>query len=115
MSAFDSLFSNASFFSVFGAPVEYSRGSLSETVDAMDSVISKEQQMEFGASLFQDVREFVIAVSDLADFDGPERGDVIEMGTGAAYELAQVGAAPAWEYDADRDYYRCRGILIQED
>jgi hypothetical protein len=112
MSAFDLLFTNTSFADPFSAPVIYRRDALEGTVAAMDSRISTEQQIEFGASLIVEAREWVIAISELALFGEPERGDEIQQADGSIWQLAQVGSAPDWEYDSDRNYYRLRTVLI---
>ena len=116
MSAFDSAFSNAAFADYFSAPVVYRRGAEEISIDAMDSIISTEARLEFGASLAIDAREFVILISEMQDdFVEPERGDEIELETGDIYEVSRVGQMPEWEYDADRSYFRIRALLKEDE
>jgi len=108
MSAFDSLFKNDVFMTAFGATVTYSRGEDEADVSAMDSTMSVQQQLDYGASLVIDAKEWQILVSDLTAFTNPQRGDVITDVAGKEWEVAKVGQAPDWEYDADTRYYRIR-------
>lgn len=113
MSAFDSLFSNEVFETAFGATFVYSRGSTDSTITAMDSRISNELQMEYGASLVTESKEFVIKLSSISeDFMLPERGDTITDVNGAVWEVSKIGSAPDWEFDNDREYIRIRAVLI---
>lgn len=115
MSAFDSLFSNAVFVPSFGASVTYARGASEAAFTAMDSKISTDRLMEYGASLASESREFVFLISDLA-FDDvatePAEGDRITDANDAVWELREIGQAPCWEFDADRNYYRVRTVLV---
>jgi len=115
MSAFDSLFSNAVFAPAFGASVTYSRGASEAAFTAMDSKISTDRLMEYGASLTTESREFIFLVSDL-ELGGvavePEPGDRITDALASVWEVREIGQAPCWEFDADRNYYRVRTVLI---
>ena len=114
-SAFDLLFTNQTFFNIFGAPVTYSRGASEVVVTAMDSIFSAEQQLQFGASLTQEAREFVIAIEDL-ELSGratePAKGDAITDSNSHIWEVRSVAGQPAWEYDIDRNYYRVRAVHV---
>ena len=114
MSAFDSLFTNDSFLDVFKSTITYSRDSEDDIIitEAMDSIISTEQQLEFGSSLITQAREWQIKVEDISDLGEPERGDTITNAAGLIYEVCNIGSASNWEYDVDPAWFRIRTQLI---
>lgn len=113
MSAFDGLFSNAAFVDSFGSAIIYRRDETELTIsNAMDSKISVDLLLQFGAELSGDYREFVFPISGFT-FVIPEVGDRIETASGETWDVCAVGGAPAYEIDADRNYFRVRSALIE--
>jgi hypothetical protein len=118
-SAFDDLFINEAFLLPFGVTLIYSRqtgsGMEVEIEDCLESVISYDRQMEYGASLLLDAREFQIKKEALADdFGEPEKGDLIAYDD-KIYEVANIGGAPYYETDADKNWFRIRTVLVEDD
>ncbi len=112
MSAFDDLFSNDAFKPFFSRPVTYRRGALEAEVQAMDSKIETSAQLELGASIVVEAREWLVEIPKLNDvFTRPERGDQILAG-GEIWELTRIGNAPDWELDNDRLWYRLRTVQV---
>lgn len=113
MSAFDSLFSNEVFEATFGTDFVYTRDSTEVSITAMDSKIDTDRQLEYGATTISESKEFVFKLSEISGtFSEPQRGDTITDAYGNTWQLAQVGSAPEWEYDNDREYIRIRAVLI---
>jgi hypothetical protein len=112
LSAFDSLFSNSAFLTAFSSPADYERGELTASVVVMDSIISNQQQLEYGASLVTEAKEFQILVSALSVFGEPDRGDIITDSAGIMWQVAGFGSLPDWQFDADINYYRIRTVKI---
>ena len=113
-SEFDNDFSNDNFLDAFGATVTYTRGETEISITAMDSLIGSEMQIEYGASLVNESREFIFKRTEIEEIDPPARGDTITDGYSQKWEVSKIGNAAEWEYDADRNYYRVRTILVED-
>lgn len=114
MSAFDDMFTNAMFLPIFKETVSYASYpySTSTTVTAMSSKISNRQQLEYGMSLMVEGLEWLIKIEDLGA--EPQKGDRITKSDGTIYEVSRFESQPEWEYDVDRNYYRIRTQLVEE-
>ena len=116
MSAFDDLFSNDAFIDNFGIEITYTRGvDTYEIQDVLESAVTNDQLLEYGASLITEGREFQVHKDAFADIGTPARGDSITIGESPAYEVSNIGGAPFLEDDADRNYWRIRTVRIAED
>ena len=116
MSAFDELFSNDVFLTAFSAPITYGRGALAVLINAMDSVIDSDDNLDYGAAVNSEYREFVFKISDLKFNDietYPVRGDTIIDANNTTWELQNVQGQPCAEIDADQNYYRVRCVKIE--
>ena len=112
MSAFDAMFSNAIFLEAFSSTATYERGELKASVVVMDSIITNQQQLEYGASLITEAKEFQVLVSQMIVFGEPDRGDIITDSAGVMWQVSGFGNLPDWQYDADINYYRIRTVKI---
>jgi len=116
MTAFDSMFESAFtlFDETFSSTVTYSRGGVSiGSLTALESKISNDEQVEFGANLIKEGKVFQILKTELvisAVEVEPASLDIITESNGNVWEVANFANLPNYETDVNELYWRIRTI-----
>jgi len=112
LSAFDTLFSSAFslFDGAFASGVTYTRGEDSLSVQAMESQISIDEQLELNTNMITEGWVFQIKKTELI-LDSvvvePANLDTITNAAGV-WEVSNFGQLPDYETDVNSEYWRIR-------